>query len=75
MYRPGDQHYLGWQQAKQYRMPEGCWALEYARGSIISMMPFGLWDTLFSTLDFNTFAHTAQISGKFMLSEMLKGKF
>lgn len=27
--------------AKQYKMPEKCWALEYARGNIPSMLPFG----------------------------------
>ena len=29
-------------------MPDECWALEYARGNIVSMLPFGVFDTIFS---------------------------
>lgn len=31
-YRPGEVHYLPRGTAKQYKMHEGCWAMEYARG-------------------------------------------
>ena len=51
VYGPGDQHHLPLGVAKQYKMPDQCWALEYARGNILSMMPFGLADLFFSTLD------------------------
>ena len=60
--------------AKQYRMDEACWALEYARGSVPSMLPFGLWDTLFSTLDFVTFAQTVRVSTLSMFHELSLGK-
>ena len=31
VFKAGDQHYLPRGHAKQYRMPDACWALEYAR--------------------------------------------
>lgn len=39
---------------KQYRIPDHAWMIEYGRGqeSIITMLPFGLADTIISTLDF-----------------------
>jgi C-8 sterol isomerase len=56
-------------------MPEECWALEYARGNIPSMMPFGLFDTFFSTLDVVTLGQTVMTSAKAMLQNaVLKGK-
>jgi C-8 sterol isomerase len=33
VYKPGDQHLLQRFSAKQYKMHEGCFALEYARGT------------------------------------------
>lgn len=59
VFRPGDLHHLPRGEAGGYRFPDACWALEYARGSIASMLPFGLADTLSSTLDLRTFAATA----------------
>lgn len=66
VYIPGDQHYLPLGSAKQYKMPEACWALEYARGNIASMMPFGVMDTLSSTVDIWTLAQTIYVSAKWM---------
>ena len=62
VYRPGDQHYLPLGTAKQYRCPDACWALEYARGNILSMLPFGVLDSLFSTVDLHTLLHTVYFS-------------
>jgi C-8 sterol isomerase len=74
VYRPGDLHHLRRGTAKQYKMPAECWALEYARGPIPTMLPFGLADTFTSTLDFRSLAKTLWIYTKHTLRELLKGK-
>ncbi|KAH9976239.1 ERG2/sigma1 receptor-like protein [Lactifluus volemus] len=61
-YRPGDVHLMRRGVAKQYKMHEGCWAMEYARGWIPLMMPFGLADTFTSTLDIPTLYNTVRIT-------------
>ena len=74
VYRPGDQHYLPRLVAKQYKMPEACWALEYARGNIASMMFFGLADTFSSTLDLLTLFETVAGSFSNMIKNVIAGK-
>lgn len=74
VYRPGDMHVLRRGEAQAYRIPENGWALEYARGFIPSMMPFGILDTLTSTLDVTTLARTFKIYTKAVVRELLKGK-
>lgn len=74
VYRPGDQHYLPRRTAKQYRMPDECWALEYARGNIASMMLFGFMDALSSTADYVTIYHTVRESAGNMIPNILRGK-
>jgi len=74
VYKPGDVHHLQRGTAKQYKMHKGCFALEYARGWIPPMMPFGLADVLFSTLDIPTFYDTARVSAREMLGNLLIGK-
>jgi len=60
--------------AKGYRAFEGSWMLEYARGPIVSMLPFGLWDTLFGTLDFVTLGRTVWQYAEMVSGQLLKGK-
>mmetsp|Transcript_2221 Transcript_2221/g.6109 ORF Transcript_2221/g.6109 Transcript_2221/m.6109 type:complete len:217 (-) Transcript_2221:184-834(-) len=75
VYKPGSQHHMKLGVAKGYKIPDsGCWALEYARGNILSMMPFGLADLFSSTLDPVTFWKTVKVSGFNMLLNLLKGK-
>uniref|UniRef100_A0A061QYG9 C-8 sterol isomerase n=1 Tax=Tetraselmis sp. GSL018 TaxID=582737 RepID=A0A061QYG9_9CHLO len=75
VYKPGDQHFLPRGTSKQYKMPDECWALEYARGNIASMLPFGTFDTFFSTLDVVTLARTVRVSAQGMLGNFfLRGK-
>jgi C-8 sterol isomerase len=92
VYRPGDMHLLPRGTAKQYKMPDGCFALEYARGEALLflihffwliqitlgwiplMLPFGLADTISSTLDVPTFWMTSRVTGREMLRNLLIGK-
>lgn len=74
VYVPGDQHHLKFGEAKGYRMPDTCWALEYARGNIPAMMPFGLFDLFFSTLDPVSLYDTVTVSAEAMIKNLLKGK-
>lgn len=72
IYRPGDQHILPRGTAKQYKMPDSAWALEYARGNIVSMLPFGFADTFSSTLDFWTLFDTISISAFGIVRELFR---
>ncbi|KAJ7879285.1 ERG2/sigma1 receptor-like protein [Mycena olivaceomarginata] len=73
-YTPGMVHYLPRGMVKQYKMHEGCWAFEYARGWIPLMAPFGLADGLTSTLDFLTLYQTAKITLREMGKNLWIGK-
>lgn len=68
VYRPGDTAYLGAGSAKGYRVPDSAWMLEYGRGRIPAMLPFGLADTLTSTLDLATASRTLWHYGRLVLS-------
>ncbi len=74
VYKPGDVMYLGASQVKGYRIPDHSWMLEYARGPIPTMLPFGLADTVTSTLDVRNFARTFWHYGRLTTRELLKGK-
>lgn len=74
VYRPGDCHVLAPGVAKGYRMPDRCYALEYARGFIPAMLPFGMFDTLFSTVDLRTLARTFAVYGRSVARELWQGK-
>jgi C-8 sterol isomerase len=89
-YTPGTVHFLPRGTAKQYKMHEGCFALEYARGThsysiffspaqggsgwIPLMLPFGFADSLTSTLDVPTLYNTVRVTGREMLRNLLIGK-
>jgi C-8 sterol isomerase len=74
VYRPGEMHHLPRGSARGYRIPEHCWALEYARGIIPGMLPFGFADTFTSTLDFPTMMQTLGIYGRGCVRQLLRGK-
>ncbi|KAH9936031.1 C-8 sterol isomerase [Amylocystis lapponica] len=73
-YGPGSVHHLPRGHVKQYKMHEGCFALEYARGWIPLMLPFGFADMLSSTLDYVSLYHTVKISAREMTRNILIGK-
>ena len=74
VYKPGDAAYLGASAIKGYRIPEFCWMLEYARGPVATMLPFGLADTLVSTLDFRTLGQSLWNYGRLVVGELRRGK-
>jgi C-8 sterol isomerase len=64
VYRAGDEIVLEPGSAKGFRIVDHAWILEYARGPIVTMLPFGLADAVFSTLDFRTVFRTFRLYGK-----------
>ncbi|MET0340528.1 MAG: hypothetical protein ABW252_05980, partial [Polyangiales bacterium] len=73
-FKPGDVAYLGADKAKGYAVPNYAFMLEYARGPIPTMLPFGLADTLFSTRDRVTMRRTVWQYGKLTVKQLLRGK-
>jgi C-8 sterol isomerase len=74
VYRSGQMHHLPRGQACGYRMPDRCFALEYARGWIPQMLPFGFADTFTSTLDLVPLARTLNIYTRAVLGQLFRGK-
>ncbi|KAG8911861.1 C-8 sterol isomerase [Tulasnella sp. 417] len=74
VYGPGSVHHLRRGQVKQYKMHQNCFALEYARGWILPLLPFGLADGLTSTLDIPTLWNTAYITAREVTRNLLAGK-
>jgi C-8 sterol isomerase len=74
VFRPGDLHHLPRGQARAYRIPERCYALEYARGLIPTMLPFGLADSFSSTLDLQPVLKTMRLYARATVGELFRGK-
>lgn len=58
IYGPGSLNKLAKGDAFHFKMPGRCYAMEYARGWIPTMIPFGLVEIFTSTLDFRTLLKT-----------------
>ena len=71
VYRAGDMHHMPRGEARGYRMPDRCFALEYARGWIPLMLPFGLADSFTSTVDPVPVARTMKVYTKAVLGSWL----
>lgn len=69
---PGSPAYLPSSIVKHYCIKEEAWMLEYSRGNIVSMLPFGLADTLISTLDYMTLLRTIWLYGRLVVRNMFK---
>ena len=74
VFKPGDETHLPRGTAQAYRIVDNAWGLEYARGWIPTMLPFGLADTVFSTLDYRTAFKTFRLYGKQVLGNWRRGK-
>lgn len=74
VYRPGEYAHLGASKVKGYRIPDHGWMLEYARGPIPTMLPFGLADSLFSTVDYRCVLRSLWMYGRLTVKELLQGK-
>ncbi|KAE8443670.1 Squalene epoxidase [Mollisiaceae sp. DMI_Dod_QoI] len=74
VYPQGSVHHLRRGTVKQYKMDEACFALEYARGWIPPMLFFGFADGLTSTLDLPTLWRTTWVTGREMVSNLVRGK-
>ncbi|KAI0566220.1 Sigma1 receptor like protein [Gracilaria domingensis] len=71
VFKPGDQHLLPRWSCKHYLMKPDSWALEYARGNILSMLPFGFADSFSSTLDVVTAWKTVAVSARGVITQIL----
>ena len=74
VYRPGDCHVHPWRAAGGYRMPDRCYAMEYARGVIPAMLPFGVADAMSSTLDGKSVAKTFRAYTKAVVGNLVRGR-
>lgn len=74
VFRPGDLHLMPRGEARGYRMPDRCYAVEYARGFVPSMLPFALADSFTSTLDAKPVLQTMRLYARAVIGELLQGK-
>ena len=74
-YRPGDSVHLRRGEAKGFCMVDGAYILEYARGPIPTMLPFGLADTVFSTLDFTSLLRTLWLYARHVVRSTRRRRF
>jgi C-8 sterol isomerase len=61
VYKTGDRIVVQRGESAGMHIPDHVWMIEYARGPLPVLFPFGLADSLFSTLDFKTVASTMKM--------------
>lgn len=61
VYRTGERIAVQPGESAGMHIPDHVWMIEYARGPLAALFPFGLADSLFSTLDYKTLARTMQV--------------
>lgn len=74
VYRPGDHIFLGKGQSAGMHYPDHVWMVEYARGILPSLLPFGLADALLSTLDYKTALQTLAIYFSLLMRQFSKSQ-
>ncbi len=74
VYRPGDHIFVGKGQSAGMHYPDHVWMVEYARGPLPSLIPFGLADGLLSTMDFKTVAQTLAIYFSLLMQQLPKSQ-
>jgi hypothetical protein len=74
VYKPGDMAFLRRGTDKGYRMKDRAWMLEYARGIIPAMLPFGVLASLIHTMDFKSMRLQFWDYGRMSVREILRGK-
>ncbi|SPM37252.1 hypothetical protein MRAB57_5095 [Mycobacterium rhizamassiliense] len=74
VFEPGGVSYLGKGRVKGWGVPHAAFMLEYARGPVVTMLPFGLADSAFSTVDMPTLAKQLWYASRLTIGELLKGK-
>ncbi|KAH8923041.1 ERG2 and sigma1 receptor-like protein [Atractiella rhizophila] len=75
VYPPGSTNHLPRGQVIQYKMHDGCFALELAQGWIPSMLFFGFADYFTSVLDWETLYNTVRITIRENVKNAWMGKF
>ena len=74
VYLAGDMAYLRKGIDKGCLMKPGVWMLEYARGFVPQMMPFGILANSLITMDFRSVRHQFWDFGRICVRELLRGK-
>ncbi|MFX1498272.1 MAG: ERG2 family protein [Promethearchaeota archaeon] len=72
IYKPGSLAYLPPSIVKHYCIKGQAWMLEYARGNIVSMLPFGFADSIISALDYMAVLKTIRLYGKQVVKNLFK---
>lgn len=73
VFRAGDVAHLPRGRAKGYRLPDAAWMLEYGRGVIPAMLPFGLSGAV-ASLEVRSIARTLASYGRLVVRELIQGK-
>jgi len=70
VYRAGDRIFLSRGECAGMRIPDHLWAVEYARGTLPLVLPFGLADAFTSTVDITTIFRSLKIYATLSLRSM-----
>jgi deazaflavin-dependent oxidoreductase (nitroreductase family) len=74
VYTQGDHVFVGKGESSGMHYPDHVWMIEYARGSMPALFPFGLADGLFSTLDYKTLGQTLMIYFSLLMKSLSRGQ-